>query len=81
MPPNSPRLFDHLRESLHSKNYGLSTEKLYVYWNRFFIHWFGLRHPKDMGALEVVSFLTMLATEHMVPPSTHRQALSVILHM
>jgi len=27
----------------------------------FFIRWHGLRHPRDMGAPEVESFLAMLA--------------------
>jgi integron integrase len=81
MTPNPPRLLDQLRESLRYKHYSLATEKLYVYWNRFFIRWSGIRHPKDMGAVEVEAFLTMLATERKVSPSTHRQALSAILYL
>lgn len=78
-PP--PRLLDQVRQCLRYKHYSLATEKIYVYWMRFFIRWSGLRHPRDMGALEVEAFLTMLATERQVSPSTHRQALSAILFL
>jgi integron integrase len=79
--PQKPRLLDQVRERLRYKHYSLSTEKLYVYWIRFFIRWSGLRHPVEMGAIEVEAFLTMLATERRVSASTHKQALSAILFL
>lgn len=39
----------------------------------------GLRHPREMGAAEVQAFLTWLANERSVAPSTHNQALSALL--
>ena len=62
-------------------HYGLRTEQTYVYWIRWFIRYSGLRHPKDMGRPEVEAYLTMLATEHKVAASTHRQALGALLHL
>jgi integrase len=59
----------------------MRTEESYVYWIRFFIKWFGLRHPREMGAEEVRAFLTFLATEREVSVSTHRVALSAILFL
>lgn len=79
--PPKPRLLDQVRERLRYKHYSLSTEKLYVYWIRFFIRWSGMRHPAEMGAPEVEAFLTMLATERHVSVSTHKQALSGILFL
>jgi integron integrase len=79
--PPKPRLLDQVRERLRYKHYSLSTEKLYVYWIRFFIRWSGMRHPVEMGAPEVEAFLTMLATERHVSASTHKQALSAILFL
>ena len=70
-----------MRERLRYKHTSLSTEKVYVYWIRFFIRWSGLRHPAEMGVVEVEAFLTMLATERKVSRSTHKQALSGILFM
>lgn len=38
-------------------------------------------YPKEMGLAEVEAFLTMLANERQVSPSTHRQALNAILFL
>jgi len=78
---NPPRLLDQLRERLRYRHYSLSTEKLYVYWARFFIRFHGLRHPREMGGPEIEAFLTHLATVRQVSPSTHKQALSALLFL
>lgn len=56
-----------------------------MYWIKFFVRWHGrlgtMRHPREMGQLEVEAFLTMLATERRVSTSTHRQALSALLYL
>lgn len=80
-PLQATRLLDQVRERIRYLHYSLSTEKLYVYWARFFIRWHGLRHPREMGAPEVEAFLTMLATERKVSASTHNQALSALLFL
>ncbi|MDB5940836.1 MAG: integrase [Ramlibacter sp.] len=77
----SKRLLDQVRERARYLHYSLGTEKVYLYWVRFFIRWHGLRHPRDMGAPEVEAFLTMLATERKVSTSTHNQALSALLFL
>lgn len=40
-----------------------------------------MRHPRDMGQVEVEAFLTMLAHERQVSPATHRQALNALLFL
>ncbi len=80
-PLQSKRLLDQMRERLRYMHYSLSTEKTYLYWVRWFIRFHGLRHPREMGRLEVEQFLTMLANERKAAPSTHRQALSAILYL
>ena len=66
-PLKSIRLLDQVRERIRYLHYSLSTEKVYLYWARFFIRWHGregrMKHPRDMGAREVEAFLTMLAKE------------------
>ncbi len=64
-----------LRERIRYLHYSLRTEEAYLHWVRFFIHFHGLRHPRDMGKPEIEAFLSMLATERKVSVSTHRQAL------
>jgi len=63
---HSSRLLDQMRERIRYMHYSLSTEKVYVYWVRFFVRWSaqggGMRHPRDMGATDVEAFLSMLTT-------------------
>ena len=84
-PLQSIRLLDQLRERIRYMHYSLATEKVYLYWLRFFIRWSArngqMRHPREMGAPEVEAFLTMLATERKVSTSTHNQALSALLFL
>jgi len=77
----SARLLDRLRERLRGLHYGLRTEEVYVRWCKEFIRFHGLRHPGEMGAAEVEAFLTALASERRVAPSTHNQALSALLFL
>ena len=90
MKPRSPplqsiRLIDQVRERIRYLQYSLSTEKVYLYWVRFFVRWHGrdgtMTHPRTMGAPEIEAFLTMLATERKVSTSTHNQALSALLFL
>ena len=56
-PLQSTRLLDQLRERIRYIHYSLSTEKVYLYWVRFFIRWHGrggqMKHPRTMGAPEI----------------------------
>ena len=77
----SPRLLDQVRERIRYLHYSLRTEQAYVHWIRMFVRHHGLRHPKDMGEVEVESFLSWLAAERGVAVATHRQALSALLFL
>jgi integron integrase len=77
----SPRLIGQLRERLRYLHYSLRTEEAYVHWARFFIHFHGLRHPRDLGKADIEAFLTMLATARKVSVSTHKQALSALVFL
>jgi integron integrase len=80
-PLRATRLLAQLRERLRYLHYSLRTEETYVHWARFYIHFHGLRHPRELGKAEIESFLTMLATERKVSVSTHKQALSALLFL
>nr|WP_295774841.1 integron integrase [Rhodoferax sp.] len=84
-PLQSTRLLDQVRERIRYLHYSLNTEKVYLYWVRFFIRWSArngqMRHPRDMGPGEVEAFLSMLAVERKVSASTHNQALSAVLFL
>ncbi len=78
-PP--PKFLDQLRESLRVRHYSLRTEDAYFDWARRFILFHGKRHPKDMGAPEVQAFLTHLAVDRHVSPSTQNQAKAALLFL
>lgn len=78
---HAPRLLDQVRQSLRVKHYSLRTEESYLYWIRYYIRFHKLRHPKEMSGPEVEAFLTHLAVDRKVSPSTQNQALSAILYL
>lgn len=79
---SSLRLLDQLREHIRYRHYSLRTEEAYVHWVRAFVRFHGAaRHPRDMGRAEIEGFLTWLAAERQVSPSTHKQALSALLFL
>lgn len=77
----SPRLLDQVRGKIRLKHYSLRTEQAYSDWIRRFIHFHGKRHPREMGAAEVESFLTHLAVVGKVAASTQNQAKSALLFL
>ena len=69
--PTPPKLLDQVRDKIRVKHYSIRTETQYVQWIKWFILFHDKRHPKDMGAAEVVEdFLTHLAVEGKVSAST-----------
>lgn len=76
-----PKLLDLVRQRLRTLHYSIRTETSYVDWVRRFILFHGKRHPKDMGAAEVESFLSHLAVAGRVSASTQNQAKSALLFL
>jgi integron integrase len=79
--PSKPRLLDQVREALRVRHYSRRTERAYVAWIRRYIVFHGKRHPVDMGAAEVSTFLSYLAVEGKVSASTQNQALAALLFL
>jgi integron integrase len=80
-PPAPPRLLDLLRQQVRYMHYSLRTEEAYVHWVRAYIRYHGLRHPAELSGGDVEAFLTWLAAERQVAPSTHKQALAALLFL
>ena len=57
-PLQSTRILNQIRERIRYLHFSKSTKKAYLYWIRFFIRWSGTRHPREVCAAEVESFLT-----------------------
>jgi site-specific recombinase XerD len=79
--PRPPRLLDRVREAIRLRHGSRSTEKAYAGWIRRYILYHGKRHPAEMGAPEVTSFLSSLAVQGKVAASTQNQALSALLFL
>ncbi len=77
---SSPFL-NEVRTSIRVRGMSIRTEKTYIYWIRCFILYNNCRHPSDMGATEVVSFLGHLATERNVAINTQRIALNALAYL
>ena len=78
---NRPRLIELLRDRMRRLGMAKRTEEAYEGWVRRFVHWCGLRHPRDCGKREVEGFLTWLARHENVAPSTQNQALAALLFL
>jgi integron integrase len=75
------KLMDQVRNKIRYKQYSLRTEQAYVGWIKRFIFFHNKRHPSDMGASEIESFLTHLAVKRKVSASTQNLALSAVLFL
>lgn len=74
-------LFAVARDRMRVRHYSLRTEKSYIWWMRRYIRFCGGRHPREMGANEVTTFLTHLAADLKVSASTQNQALQALLFL
>ncbi len=77
----APRLLDIVRAQIRLRHYSIRTEQAYLGWIKRFILANGKRHPRVMGGDEVTAFLSRLATEGKVAPSTQNQALAALLFL
>ena len=75
------KLLNNVRNTLRVHHYALKTEKTYLQWIKRFILFHDKTHPLQMGKKEVEVFLTWLAVERKVSPSTQNQALQAILFL
>ena len=79
--PNRQRLSLRVRDVLRRRHYSRRTERSYIDWMSRFVRYHGGRPPEEMGADEVLAFLTHLAVERHVASATQRQALSALLFL
>ncbi len=80
-PKPQPKLLDRVRNEARLRHLSLRTEQAYVGWARQFILFHGKKHPSGMGAEEVREFLTHLARDRKVAPSTQNQALNALVFL
>lgn len=75
------KLLDIVREKIRFKHYSISTEKTYVHWVKHYIFFHNKKHPIDMAKNEIEDYLTHLAVQRQVSPTTQNQAFNAILFL
>ena len=75
------RLQELVHEAIRLRRRSPKTEKAYWSWIRRFIFHNDKRHPSELGAVEIIAFLTHLATRRQVSASTQNQALSALIFL
>jgi len=63
------------------RHYARRTVSTYEQWLRRFLRFHRMRHPREMGEVEINAFLSHLATEEGVSASTQNQALASLLFL
>lgn len=75
------KLLDTVRDKIRFKHYSYQTEKTYLGWVKQYIYYHNKKHPIEMGKLEIEQFLTHLAVDKKVSPTTQNQAFSALLFL
>ncbi len=81
MTEHPPKLLDHVRRLIRTRQYSIRTEDAYVAWIKRFIAFHGRQHPRDLGAAHIEAFLSHLAVHEHVAAATQNQALSALLFL
>jgi integron integrase len=76
-----PKLLDRMHLALRSRHYSRRTEQTYCHWVKKYIYFHNVRHPDEMGEVEINRFLTHLAVKERVSASTQNQALCALLFL
>ncbi len=75
------RLRDLFHASCRKRHLSESTERVYWHWILSFLRFHELQHPLSLGSNEVEHFLSHLAVQQSVAPSTQTQALCSIVFL
>src|SRR3972149_667359 len=75
------RLLQSLRANLRLRHFSSRTEEAYTGWVRRYVRFHRVRDPAHLGEAEVREFLTHLAVERRLGPSTIAQAMAALLFL
>jgi integrase len=76
-----PRLLDEVRNVARMRHLSIRTEQAYVQWIRRYIRFHHMRHPREMGEVEIRAFISDLAVSRSIAASTQTVALSALLFL
>jgi integron integrase len=78
LPMSKSPFLQSLRDIMLVRHYSRRTIDSYVYWIAQYIRFHGKRHPQELGAVEVMAYLTFLATQREVSVATQKIALNAL---
>ncbi|MBI5950197.1 MAG: phage integrase N-terminal SAM-like domain-containing protein [Chloroflexi bacterium] len=75
------KLMEEVQNALRVKGYALKTERQYMNWIRRYVRHFLPKHPRETGVDGVREFLTYLAMDKNISPTTQNQCLAALLFL
>lgn len=75
------KLMEELQDALRLKGYAYKTEKQYLTWIRRYVRFHLPAHPRDTREEGVTKYLTYLAIDRNVSPTTQNQCLAALLFL
>jgi len=76
-----PKLIEQLTSKMKTEHYSHRTIESYSAWIKDFIRFHKLQHPSEMDETDIEAYLSHLAVERRVSPSTQNQALAAIIYL
>ncbi|MEM9532662.1 MAG: integron integrase [Pseudomonadota bacterium] len=74
-------LLELVQTAIRLRAYSIRTEQAYVGWVRRFVYFHGGKNPSQLGKEAVEAFLSHLALDRQVAPSTQNQALNALVFL
>ena len=84
MPPTKSRkILDEVRDVMRLHHYSIHTERTYCEWIKKYVHFHGMNSRDDLmgGEKRIEAFLTHLAVNKNVAPSTQNQAMNALVFL
>jgi len=75
------KLLDNVSKEIRKKNYSLRTDETYRKWIKEFILFNNKKHPANLGAEEIKKYLSHLAVDRNLSPSSQHVALNSIVFL
>lgn len=70
IPEQKPKLIEQLTSKMKTEHYSHRTIESYSAWIKDFIRFHKLQHPSEMDETDIEAYLSHLAVERRVSPST-----------
>jgi integron integrase len=80
---STPNLLGEVRQLMRVRHYSIHTERAYCDWIKRYIRFHGMQSRDDLrgGEKHIEAFLTHLAVEEQVAPSTQNQAMNALVFL